>query len=81
MSGSFYQSNLPEYMWKKPHFDFFNKIVHSDAYKKVVPYHTPFYYQRKEDIDLPTYLNGRVPFKTWVWGNLDYTNEKLHKHY
>jgi hypothetical protein len=27
----------PEYYWQKPHYNFFNKIIHSDAYKKFVP--------------------------------------------
>lgn len=30
---------------------------------------------------MPTYLNGQVPQMTWLYGNLDYANDKYHKHY
>jgi hypothetical protein len=79
---NFYSAaNIPEYYYQKPHYDFFNRIVHSNAYKKLNPLRTRF---DTHDPDMftqiPTFL-GKVPMHSWVYGHLDYSYDKYHRHY
>ena len=34
---NFYSSNFPEYYWQKPHYNWANKVLHSDIYKTINP--------------------------------------------
>ena len=78
---NFYSSNLPEYYWQKGHYNLGNKVVHSDFYKKVFnPIRARYDYKPNDYSQMPYFL-GHVPQLSWVYGNLDYSFNKYHRHY
>ena len=81
MVGINYNASAPEYFWHKPHFNFFNKIIHGKTYKALNPIRDRTDFDPNGFTAMPTYLNGQVPQLTWLYGNLDYANDKYHKHY
>lgn len=76
----FYSSNPPEYFYQKWHYNLGNKFVHSDAYKKLNPLRQNYDYIPGEYTQMPFFL-GHVPQLSWVYGNLDYSFNKYHRHY
>jgi len=78
--GDFYTSNAPEYLWQKPHYNLGNKIIHSDLYKKLNPIRARFDYQPNSYAQMP-FMLGLVPQVSWIYGNLDYSFNKYHRHY
>lgn len=77
---NFYSSVLPEYYWQKSHYNLGNKIVHSSIYKSLIPIRAKFDYKPNQPTQMPFFL-GTVPQFTWVYGNLDYSYNKYHRHY
>jgi hypothetical protein len=77
---NFYSSNFPEYYWQKGHYNLGNKIVHSDLYKSLNPIRARYDYKPNDYSQMPYYL-GHVPQTSWVYGNLDYSFNKYHRHY
>ena len=77
---NFYSSNFPEYYWQKGHYNLGNKIVHSDLYKSLNPIRARYDYAPNDYSQMPYYL-GHVPQTSWVYGNLDYSFNKYHRHY
>lgn len=77
---NFYSSNFPEYLWQKPHYNLGNKIVHSDLYKTLNPIRARYDYKPNDYAQMPYFL-GMVPQFSWVYGNLDYSYNKYHRHY
>lgn len=77
---NFYSSNFPEYYWQKGHYNLGNKIVHSNMYKTLNPIRARFDYKPNDYSQMPYYL-GHVPQFSWVYGNLDYSFNKYHRHY
>lgn len=77
---NFYSSNVPEYYWQKPHYNWGNAVVHSDLYKKINPIRARYDYCANDYTQMPFYL-GVVPQFWWLYGNLDYSLNKYHKHY
>jgi len=82
MFSNFYSSNTSEYFWHtgKPHYNFGNKIVHSDLYKKINPLRQVYDYQPGQYTQMPMFF-GHVPQLSWLYGNLDYSFNKYHRHY
>ena len=80
MFSNFYSNMYPEYFWQKPHYDFANKILHSNAYKAINPLRTYYDYQPERLVAMPTFL-GQIPQMSWLYGNLDYSFQKFHRHY
>lgn len=78
--SSFYSSNYPEYFWQKPHYDLANKVMHSNLYKSINPLRTYYDYQPERLVAMPTFL-GQIPQMSWLYGNLDYSFQKFHRHY
>jgi hypothetical protein len=78
--GSFYAAHYPEYYWQKPHYDLANKLLHSNAYKALNPLRTYNDFVPERMSQLPTFL-GRIPQHSWLYGNLDYSFKKFHRHY
>ena len=78
---SSYSSLTAEYFVHegKPHYNFANKIAHSNFYKTMVPWRTRYENQVGERKPLPVYF-GNVPQHTWIYGNLDYSFNKQHRH-
>ena len=79
-TGNFYSSNIPEYYWQKPHYDLGNRIIHHDLYKQLNPVRQRYEYQPNEYTQMPFYLHV-VPQFYWLYGNLDYSFKKWHRHY
>ena len=77
---NFYSSNFPEYYWQKPHYDLANKVVHSDLYKKLNPIRARYDYKPNDYTQMPWFL-GKLPQFDWLYGNLDYSFNKYHRHY
>ena len=77
---NFYSSNFPEYYWQKGHYNLGNKIVHSDLYKSLNPIRARYDYNPNNYSQMPYFL-GHVPQTSWVYGNLDYSFNKYHRHY
>ena len=77
---NFYSSNFPEYYYQKPHYDLGNSIIHSDVYKKLNPIRARYDYKPNEYSQMPFYL-GSIPQLNWLYGSLDYSFQKYHKHY
>jgi hypothetical protein len=77
---NFYSSNFPEYYWQKPHYNLGNKVIHSDLYKTLNPIRARYDYKPNDYSQMPYFL-GHVPQFTWVYGNLDYSFNKYHRHY
>jgi len=77
---NFYSSNVPEYYWQKPHYNWGNAVIHSDLYKKINPIRARYDYKPNDYTQMPFYL-GVVPQFWWLYGNLDYSFNKYHKHY
>lgn len=77
---NFYSSNIPEYYWQKGHYNLGNKIIHSDTYKTLNPIRARYDYTPNDYSQMPYFL-GHVPQFNWVYGNLDYSFNKYHKHY
>jgi hypothetical protein len=77
---SFTGSTSPEYYWQKPHYDLFNKLVHSNVYKTLNPIRIKYDYEPGRLTQLPVFL-GKVPEVSWLYGHLDYTYSKYHRHY
>jgi hypothetical protein len=82
MIFNFYSSALPEYYWHqgKPHYNWGNKFVHSDLYKKLNPLRQNYDVVHGEYTQMPFYF-GHIPQTSWVYGNLDYSFKKYHRHY
>ena len=82
MIFNFYSSALPEYYWHqgKPHYNWGNKFVHSDLYKKLNPLRQNYDVVHGEYTQMPFYF-GHIPQLSWVYGNLDYSFNKYHRHY
>ena len=80
MLSSFYSSNYAEYYWQKPHYDLANKIVHSNLYRSIVPFRTNYEYIPDKLTHTPMYFSV-VPQMSWLYGNLDYSYNKYHRHY
>lgn len=76
----FYSSNYPEYFYQKPHYDFANKILHSSTYKKLNPLRTYYDFQPERMVAMPMFF-GQYPQFSWLYGNLDYSFKKYHRHY
>lgn len=74
-----YYSAMPEYYWQKPHYNLGNKIIHSDAYKKINPVRQVYEYNNGDFAQMPWFL-GHLPQFNWIYGNLDYSYNKSHKH-
>lgn len=77
---NFYSSNYPEYMWQKPHYNWGNKIIASDIYKKINPLRARYTYEPNDYSQMPFFM-GVVPQSYWLYGNLDYSFNKHHRHY
>jgi hypothetical protein len=78
---NFYSSNFPEYYWQKGHYNLGNKLVHSGLYKKLLnPIRQRYDYKPNEYSQMPFFL-GYIPQLSWVYGNLDYSFNKYHRHY
>lgn len=77
---NFYSSVQPEYMWQKTHYNWGNYVIHSDIYKKMNPIRARYDYTPNDYSQMPFYL-GSIPQLNWLYGNLDYSFNKYHKHY
>ena len=77
---NFYSSNFPEYFWQKGHYNLGNKIIHSDLYKALNPIRARYDYKPNDYSQMPFFL-GHIPQFSWVYGNLDYSFHKYHRHY
>jgi hypothetical protein len=79
---NFYSSNVPEYFHHegKPHYNLGNAIVHSNFMKKFNPLRGNYHYKPGEYAQMPFYF-GHIPQLSWLWGNLDYSLHKNHRHY
>jgi hypothetical protein len=79
---NFYTASAPEYFWHqgKPWYNAGNNIVHSDLYKKMNPLRQNYDYQPGEYTQMPFYF-GHIPQLSWIYGNLDYSFNKYHRHY
>lgn len=77
---NFYHSIIPEYYWQKPHYNMANKVLHSDAYKKINPIRATYDFNPYGPTQAATFL-GLVPAASWIYGNLDYSFNKHHRHY
>jgi len=64
----------------KPHYNWGNKFVHSDLYKSLNPIRQRYEYKPGELTQMPFYF-GYIPQLSWVYGNLDYSFNKYHRHY
>jgi len=78
---SFYHGALPEYYWHqgKPHYNLGNKIVHSSI-AKMNPLRATYHFDPNELTQMPFYFS-QVPQLSWLWGNLDFSMNKYHRHY
>jgi len=77
---NFYSSNFPEYFWQKGHYNLGNKVIHSDLYKALNPIRARYDYKPNDYSQMPFFL-GHIPQFSWVYGNLDYSFNKYHRHY
>lgn len=79
---NFYTNQSPEYFWHagKPHYNLGNAIIHSDVYKRLNPIRGRYEYKPNEYTQMAFFF-GEVPQFSWLWGNLDYSFHKYHKHY
>jgi hypothetical protein len=80
MLTGYSMANMPEYYWQKPHYNFFNKILHSDMYKKLNPIRSRYDWNGDNYTQHATFF-GVYPTESWVYGSLDYTFSKYHRHY
>ena len=80
ITTNFYSSNLPDYYWQKPHYNLGNRIIHSDLYKRLNPVRARYEATVNDYTQMPIYL-GLYPQLSWVYGNLDYSLKKHHRHY
>jgi len=73
---------VPEYFVHegKPHYNWGNKFIHSDLYKKFNPVRQRYEFKPHEIVQAPFYF-GHIPQLSWVYGNLDYSFNKYHRHY
>jgi tryptophan 2,3-dioxygenase len=78
--ASFYSSNYAEYFWQKPHYDLANKVLHSSVYKTMNPLRTYNDFHPERMVAMPTFF-GQYPQMSWLYGNLDYSFKKFHRHY
>lgn len=77
-----YHSANSEYYWHqgKPHWNLGNEIVHSSMYKTLLgPIRQRYEAHPTEVTQLPFFF-GHVPQLSWVYGNLDYSFNKYHRH-
>lgn len=76
-----YHSANPEYYYHpgKPHYNLGNKIVHSNMYKKLNPLRQEYGVTIGEHQQMPFFF-GHIPQLSWVYGNLDYSFNKYHRH-
>ena len=79
---NFYSSGPPEWYWHqgRPHWDWGNKFVHSDLYKMLNPVRQRYEYAPGDFTQMPFYF-GHIPAFSWIYGNLDYSLNKYHRHY
>ena len=79
---NFYTANAPEYFWHsgRGHYDLGNMMIHSNFYKKINPLRQLYDYQPGQYTQMPFYF-GHIPQTSWVYGNLDYSFQKYHRHY
>jgi hypothetical protein len=80
METSFYSANHPEYFHQKPHYDLANKVLHSSFYKSINPIRTYYDYKPYRLQEMPVFF-GHYPQLSWLYGNLDYSFNKYHRHY
>ena len=80
MHSNFYSSVHPEYYYQKPHYDLANKIIHSNIYKKLNPLRTYHDWQPERLVELPMFFS-HYPAHSWLYGNLDYSYRKYHRHF
>ncbi len=80
MESNFYSNIRPEYYKQKPHYDLGNKIIHSSVYKKLNPLRTRHEWSPDAVTELPQYF-GQYPHMSWLYGSLDYSYNKYHRHY
>ena len=80
---NFYHSASTEWIKHegKPHYNLGNKIVHSDLYKKLNPLRQAYEYRPDGDSTQLPFFFGHIPQLSWVYGNLDYSLNKYHRHY
>ena len=78
--NNMYGTNLPDYYWNKPHYNLANKFFYSDFYKLINPIRINTIDTPHSEAQLPLYM-GTVPNQTWLYGNLDYSFSKYHRHY
>jgi len=78
---NFYQSANPEFYWHqgKPHWNLGNEIVHSNLYKKLNPLRQQYEQSAAGYQQMPFFF-GHIPQLSWVYGNLDYSFNKYHRH-
>ena len=83
MVWNFYHSANTEYFTHelKPHYNFGNKLMHSDLYKKLNPLRQNYDYQPNGEMQQLPFYFGHIPQLSWVYGNLDYAFNKYHRHY
>ncbi len=55
-------------------------MIHSDIYKALNPIRARYDYKPNDYSQMPYFL-GHVPQFSWVYGNLDYSFNKYHRHY
>ena len=77
---NFYSSNFPEYFWQKPHYNLGNKLIHNDLYKTLNPIRARYDYKPNDYTQMPFFF-GVVPQFYWVYGNLDYSLNKVNRLY
>ena len=76
-----YHSANSEYFWHqgKPHYNWGNEIIHSNMYKKLNPLRQRYDPSPTEYQQAPFFF-GHIPQLSWVYGNLDYSFNKYHRH-
>ena len=77
---NFYGSNYPEYFYQKPHWDWANKVLHSKIYKTLNPIRTYHDFVPERVTEMPMFFS-QYPQLSWLYGNLDYSYHKYHRHY
>jgi hypothetical protein len=80
---NFYSSATSEWIEHegptKAHYNWGNMVVHSNLYKTLNPLRANYGHTPGEISQMPMYF-GYVPQLSWVYGNLDYSFNKYHRH-
>ena len=77
---NFYTAAAPEYFSQKWHYNLGNKVIHSNLYKSINPIRQRYDFQPGEYTQM-SFFFGHIPQLSWVYGNLDYSFNKYHRHY